>query len=213
MAVDASCTEPSYSGLTISDVTAINLDDVAPRPVNDNSTTDEDTPGSIDVLANDLGLDKGGLVVTVRTQPTYGTVNVEADNRITYQPSGLYNGNDTFTYRVTDRNGGYGEATVTVSVTFVNDIPVAVNDSRGTSINTPVVVDVLFNDYGLEDGGIAVSISENADVLKGSAIANADNTVTFTPATGYLGEVTFKYRITDANADVSEATELSSKNG
>ncbi|BDX37387.1 hypothetical protein CYCD_07420 [Tenuifilaceae bacterium CYCD] len=206
MVVDASCAEPSYSGLTISDVTAINLDDVAPRAVNDNSTTDEDTPVTIDVLANDLGLDKGGLVVTARTQPTYGTVTVESDNRITYQPSGLYNGNDTFTYRVTDGNGGYGEATVTVSVTFVNDTPVAVNDSRGTSINTPVVVDVLFNDYGLEDGGIVVSISEDADALKGSAIANADNTVTFTPATGYLGEVTFKYKITDANADESEAT-------
>ncbi|MGE0078543.1 MAG: Ig-like domain-containing protein [Bacteroidales bacterium] len=206
MEVDASCVEPNYSGISISDVTAVNLDDVGPRPVNDNAITDEDTPATIDVLLNDLGLDKGGLIVTIKNQPTHGVAVVETNNAVTYTPNGLYNGIETFSYRVTDANGGYGEAIITVDVTFMNDVPVAVDDNRGTSINTPVVVDVLFNDYGLEDGGIVVSVSENADPLKGFAVSNPDNTVTFTPASGYLGIATFKYKITDANADESEAT-------
>lgn len=206
VSVDASCVEPNYSVLGAESVSAKNNDDITPRPVDDNSTTDEKTAITIDVLDNDFGLDKGVQSVSIQTQPTNGKVVVEADNRLTYTPNGLFNGIETFTYRVTDNNGAYANATVSITVTFVNDLPVAVNDSRGTSINTPVIVDVLFNDYGLEDGGIVVSISENADLSKGSAVQNADNTVTFTPATGYLGEATFKYKVTDANADEAEAT-------
>jgi len=205
ISVDASCIEPSYSGLTIGNVSATNLDDVAPRPVDDNSSTDEKSAIIIDVLSNDLGLDKGVLSVTIVSQPANGVAVVESDKRIKYTPNGLFNGVETFVYRVTDNSGAFGNATVTMNVTFVNDIPVAVTDSRGTSLNTPVVVDVLFNDYGLEDGGIVVSISELPEVSKGTAVANADNTVTFTPATGYLGIATFKYKVTDANADESEA--------
>ncbi len=203
--VDASCSDPKYRPLNAI-VSAINKDDVAPRPVADNSTTSEDSPVSINVLANDLGLDKGVKSVTIQTQPANGTVVVESDNRITYTPSGLYNGNETFTYRVTDNGNAFADATVTVSVTFANDVPVAVNDSRGTSLNTPVIVDVLFNDSGLEDGGIVVSVSGNPDPAKGTAVRNADNTVTFTPKTGYIGLATFKYMVTDVNGDHSEAT-------
>lgn len=203
--VDASCTEPNYKSIAIPSVSVTNLDDINPRAVNDNATTDEDNSTLINVVANDKGLDKGGIVVTVISQPTNGSAEVLADNTVRYTPNGLYNGNDIFTYRVSDGNGGYDEADVTVSVTFADDIPVAIDDSRGTSINTPVVVDVLFNDYGVEDGGILVSISSAPALAQGTAFANADNTITFTPAPGYLGTATFKYKVKDADNDEAEA--------
>lgn len=203
--VDAS-SDAAYKAISISPITVTNIDDIKPRPVDDNANTDEKTSKNIAVLANDLGLDNLPVSVSIISQPTNGKVVVESNNTVTYTPNGLYNGIETFVYRVTDGTGAFADATVSVNVTFVNDTPVAVNDGRGTSINTPVIVDVLFNDYGLEDGGILVSVSEDADPAKGHAVANLDNTVTFTPATGYLGLATFKYKITDANADESIAT-------
>ena len=65
---------------------------------------------------------------------------------------------------------------------------------------------MLINDTGLEDGGIVVSIEEQPEPTKGSAVANVDNTVTFTPAAGYTGIATFKYKVCDADGDCDIAT-------
>ncbi len=204
--ISSASSDPNYNNLSIPSVSVTNLDDTKPRAADDAATTPEKDPVQVDVLANDKGLDKNGIVVTIAANPTHGSVAVQPDNTITYTPNGLFNGDDTFTYRVTDRDGGYDEANVTITVTFVNDIPVAVDDARGTSINTPRVVDVLFNDHGLEDGGISVTITEAPNPTQGNATANADNTVTFTPASGYLGVATFKYKVEDVNGDSDEAT-------
>jgi len=58
---------------------------------------------------------------------------------------------------------------VTVTVNGVDDFPVAVDDYRGASVNTPRVVDVLINDTGLEDGGIVVSIEEQTFAQPGDS--------------------------------------------
>jgi gliding motility-associated-like protein len=206
--ISTSSADANYNNLTIPPVTASNLDDVTPRPVDDNATTNEVTSLNIDVLTNDKGLDKGVSSVTIATQPDSdkGSVSVNPDNTIKFTPVKTYNGLVTFSYRVTLNNDNWAEANVTVNVTKVNDIPVAVDDSRGASLNTPRVVDVLINDTGLEDGGIVVTIEEQPDPGKGNAVANVDNTVTFTPASGYTGLATFKYKVCDVDNDCSIAT-------
>ncbi|MEW5845404.1 MAG: Ig-like domain-containing protein [Bacteroidota bacterium] len=206
--IATSSADASYNNLTISPVTASNLDDVTPRPVADNATTNEVTSINIDVLTNDKGLDKGVSSVTIATQSDSdkGSVAVNADKTIRFTPVKTFNGLVTFSYRVTLANDNWAEADVTVNVTKVNDIPVAVNDSRGASLNTPRVVDVLINDTGLEDGGIVVTVEEQPDPSKGNAVANVDNTVTFTPATGFTGLVTFKYKVCDVDNECSVAT-------
>ena len=65
---------------------------------------------------------------------TNGTVTLEPDGSLTFTPSGDFNGPASFTYTVTDGNGGNTNGTVNVSVTAVNDAPV--NSVPGTqSIN------------------------------------------------------------------------------
>ena len=194
-----------YNNMDVQDVSVTNRDDIGPRASDDAITTNEDTEINIPVLANDKGLDKGlgASPLSITQQPSHGTIIIKTDNTITYQPNGLYNGDDTFTYKVCDVEGNCDEAIVTVTVTGVNDIPVAVPDARGTSKNTAVIVDVLFNDYGLEDGGIVVAI--DLAPTQGTAVRNPDNTITYTPAFNYIGIVTFKYKVTDSNGDVSNA--------
>jgi len=197
--------DAGYNGLVVQDASVTNLDDTTPRATDDNATTNEDTNVNIDVLANDKGLDKGGLAISISQQPSHGSITINADNTITYQPNGLYNGDDTFVYQVCNGIAVCDEASVTVSVTWIDDLPIAVADARGTSKNTPVIVDVLFNDYGMEDGGIVVSIDESPDALKGTAVRNPDNTITFTPALNYIGLATFKYKLIDVDGDFNIA--------
>jgi hypothetical protein len=180
---------------------------LTPRPVDDSETTDEVTAINVDVLANDKGLDKGVKAVSIAIAPDAdkGTATVNVDTTIRFTPVKTYNGPVTFSYRVTLNNDSSAVADVTVTVNGVDDFPVAVDDYRGASVNTPRVVDVLINDTGLEDGGIVVSIEEPSLPSQGTAAVNVDNTITFTPATDYSGLATFKYKVCDVDNDCSIA--------
>ncbi|HOK86480.1 MAG TPA: Ig-like domain-containing protein, partial [Tenuifilum sp.] len=175
-----------------------------PEAHDDYVTTIVNTPVDVDVLSNDTLLFEGIKSVQIHTQPNWGTVVINSDNTITYTPGYFFVGNDEFKYYVEDVDGDYSLATVYVTVIDKqNNIPVANDDRRATSKNTPVTVDVLINDDGLEDGWIAVHLDQNPDPLTGTAVLNADNTVTFTPVTDYLGLAAFTYYITDRDNDTS----------
>ena len=188
----------------VQNVLVTNRDDSGPRLNDDSATTDEETEINIDVLDNDNGLDNGGLALTISTQPVHGSVTVESDNSITYIPNKLYNGIETFEYRVCDAESACDVATVTIEVTKINDFPVAMGDNRATSINTDASIDVLFNDYGLEDGGITISIIEGPEVSEGTAVVSGENII-FTPALDYLGLVKFIYQVEDIDGDSDTA--------
>jgi VCBS repeat-containing protein len=117
-----------------------------PTPVNDNVTTNEDTAIIINVLVNDTDLDGNSLVVTNIGTPANGSITLNPDKTITYEPYKDFSGVDTFTYTVNDGYGGSATATVTVTVTNVNDAPVAVNDVASTNESTPAIISVLGND-------------------------------------------------------------------
>jgi VCBS repeat-containing protein len=68
-------------------VITINAINDAPVANDDNATTDEDTPTTINVLTNDSDTDNPLQVPTVITNPTNGTVTVNADSTITYTPN------------------------------------------------------------------------------------------------------------------------------
>lgn len=102
----------SDSNVATVTITVDSIDD-EPNAVDDNVTLETEDPMEIDVLANDTGLGDGPVVVTIETLPLYGEVEV-VDNRIRYTPSGPLTGADTFTYTVTDADGDFSTAMVTV---------------------------------------------------------------------------------------------------
>ncbi len=67
----------------------------------------------------------------------HGTVSLlnAGTGEFIYNPDTNFNGTDIFTYKVSDDNGEFEIATVTMNVTAVNDIAVVVNDTISTSIN------------------------------------------------------------------------------
>ena len=117
-------------------VTVTCVDD-APTAVDDAATVAEDAAATaVNVLANDTDLDGGPKSIARRRDPANGTVVITGGGTgLTYQPDPNYcntppgTAPDTFTYTL---NGG-STATVSVTVTCVDDPPVAVNDARPCS--------------------------------------------------------------------------------
>jgi PKD repeat protein len=96
-----------------------------PLPTDDTLTVAEGASANVAVLANDTDLDNDLLVLDAVTVPAaHGTATC-ALNACSYQAGTDYIGLDSFTYRVHDGRGGSATAQVHVTITPVNDAPVA----------------------------------------------------------------------------------------
>jgi hypothetical protein len=210
------CIEPSeefpYGPVFVGKVSSKPFDvpppNAAPVANNDDVSTEEDEAIDIDVLFNDED-DDGVETLTIDsfTQPSNGTVVDNGSGIFTYTPVENFNGSDSFTYTITD---GFLTATATVSLTItpVNDIPVAGDDNFSTFGNTPLVInaaDLLANDSDVEDPD-NLTITIDTPPANGSLADNGDGTFTYTPNLNYLGSDSFIYRITDQDGGTDTAT-------
>ena len=175
-----------------------------PVAVDDAATTGEDTAVSITVLTNDTDLDGDTLSVSSVSVPAHGTATINADGTLTYMPAANYHGADAFTYTLSDGLGGSATATVSVTVTPANDGPVAVDDAATTAEDTGVSIAVLTNDTDLD--GDAVTVSAATAPAHGTALVNADGTITYAPAANYHGPDSFNYTVGDGNGGTATAT-------
>ena len=81
------------------------------------------------------------------------TVAINADGaRINYTPSTNYSGTDIVTYTISDGNGGTDTGTLTITVTAVNDAPVAVNDTETLTEDDGLTSITVLNDDSDADG-------------------------------------------------------------
>ena len=141
-------------GATASTVEAA-IDDVrvtrenaTPVAVTDTATTAEDTAATIAVLANDSDPNGDTLSVTTVTQGGHGAVTLVSGG-VRYAPAANYAGPDSFTYTMSDGSGGTATGTVNMTVTPVNDNPVAVNDTATLAEDsTGSIVTVLAGRHG-----------------------------------------------------------------
>lgn len=168
----------------------------APDAVNDAVSTDEDTPVTIDALANDTDVDGDALTITGASVPAdQGTVEI-VNNELLFTPAENFNGDATISYSIEDGNGGTDTAEVVVTVNPVNDDPVAVDDLADTMEDEAVVIDLLGNDTDVDGDDLTLaSVSVPAD--QGSVVDNGDGTVTFTPAPNFNGTATIDYTVSD----------------
>ncbi len=106
-------------GLLASNIATVtlNINPINDPPVanDDRVVTPENTPVMIDVLTNDTDPEGDTLTIIALSSPANGTVTHDGV-RITYTPNAGFDGEDTFTYTVSDGHGGTAQATVTVTV-------------------------------------------------------------------------------------------------
>ncbi|WP_158262484.1 MULTISPECIES: beta strand repeat-containing protein [Pirellulaceae] len=222
--------------LTVNEVTASPLAEL------DSYATDANTPLSVDpagVLTNDTGdalsvTEVNGDAVNVGNpvELTSGaTVTINADGSLSFDPAGKYaslaegeSTVETVSYTATDSSAGTATADVEISITGVNDAPIATDDAYATESDTALsltVTGVLANDTDVDNGdtmtitavnGVAEDVGQTVELTSGALLTlNADGGMTFDPNGQFedLAEpanVSFSYTIADSHGLTSEAT-------
>jgi len=192
----------------------------SPLATGDAKTTAEDTAltfPSNDLLANDTAGPSNEniqtltvtIVSAVSTQG--GTVTLSGPGgNITYTPPVDFNGTDTFTYTVFDNGTTHGigdpksgTATVTITVTEVNDAPILIGDAKTVledAVLTFPSTDLLVNDSAgpaNESGMIFTVTAVSAVSTQGGTVTLSAGNVSYTPPANFNGTDTFTYTVTD----------------
>ena len=171
----------------------------APRTVDDEVTTEEDASVRVKVLDNDEDIDGSMDITSVAlvVMPKNGTVEVQSDGSVIYTPNKDYFGLDTFTYTVKDtENALSSEANVNVSVTSINDAPIAVNDTVVLKEDIPLDINAIGNDSDVD--GTIKSIQVLEAPTQGSVIIDTSTLqLTYSPNENFFGTDSFTYQTTD----------------
>ncbi len=158
------------------------------------------------VLANDLDSESDPLTAVLVAGPANASAfTLSPDGSFSYTHDGSETTSDSFTYRANDGTGDSNTATVTITVTPVNDPPLAVDDSGLANENTAVILNVLNNDSDIDSTIDSATVVISSQPTNGTAVANADGTVTYTPDTGFTGPNTdtFQYTVDDDGGQTS----------
>jgi len=199
-------TDGSLASNTATVTITVNAVNDAPVATADVAGTAEDTLVTTgDVLANDTDVEGDALTITAfdATSANGGTVTSNGDGTFDYLPLANFAGTDSFTYTISDGTDS-ATATVNITVSAVNDAPVAVDDSVTTNEDTPAAnIAVLANDSDVEND--TLSVTAKTDGTNGTVTINGDNTVTYTPNADFNGTDSFTYTVFDGT-DSSVAT-------
>jgi VCBS repeat-containing protein len=143
----------------------------APAAVANMGTTNEDTVLNVaaaGVLGNDTDPDSGDVLLVAAVNGNAANVGnsialasgallqVNADGSYSYDPNGAFNSlaagvttTDSFTYTASDGNGGTDSATVTITITGVNDAPTLT--ANNLTITNGATITLTLSNLGASD--------------------------------------------------------------
>lgn len=174
---------------------ATTLPNQSPVANNDTASLAEDGTITLNVLANDSDGDGDTLSLVSTTPASHGSVT-QSGNSVIYKPGSNYNGDDAFGYTISDGFGGTASAQVFLTISPVNDPPVAVNDSASVTTGKSVDIAVLANDSDVE--GDTLQLLSVSTASKGS-VTLVGNLLHYT-AGSRTGTETLSYQVSDGQA-------------
>jgi hypothetical protein len=86
---------------------------------------------------------------------------------------------------------------------ITNQQMTANDDAASTNQNTAVTISVLANDTDPENNISPSSVTITQQALNGTAVANANGTITYTPNTGFFGADNFNYQVCDGDSPIT----------
>jgi VCBS repeat-containing protein len=216
-------------GATSSSIVTITLTGANDAPVAnpDGDATGENGVLLVDVLANDTDVDNGAvLTVTAASTPAgQGTASI-VGNQVQFDPGTDFDDlavGETeeveLEYTIEDEHGATSSSTITIIVTGANDAPVAHPDTRSTTENSSVVIDVLANDQDVDNGALLTVTAASVPAGQGTATI-VEHEVRFDPGTdfdylasGETAVVILSYTIEDEFGATSSSTVTITVNG
>lgn len=164
-----------------------------PNAQPDIATTSPNTAVVIAVMNNDSG---DQIMVSDATNPANGTVTITDESTIIYVPNADFAGTDVFEYQICNPLGECDQAPVSVTITNINQAPIAVNDVYSVAINTSLQMNVANNDSDPE--GEALSVTSVEQPTNGTSFTTDWGiSVVYLPNPGFEGVDTFSYTICD----------------
>ena len=189
----------------------------------DSATTDEKHAVSGNVLTNDTDVDNDPLTVsfvngntavgqsvTSVTLPSGAQVTMQANGSYTYDPNGAFNylaagatASDGFTYSISDGQGGMASASVTITITGVDDAPVAQNAATSVGHRSAAGVDVTLTANDVDSSTLTYSI---VNAPSHGTVTLSGNVAHYVPAGDSVGSDTFTWKANDGTFDSNVAT-------
>ncbi|MDX1432308.1 MAG: Ig-like domain-containing protein [Gammaproteobacteria bacterium] len=151
----------------------------------------------IGVLANDDDVDSASLSASLESGPANGNLIFNADGTFLYTPDPDFFGTDTFTYRVSDGELDSNVATVTLTVSPVNDLPVALD--QGFSLDEDTVLEDMLSAVDVD--GDVLTFTLTTGPANGELVLLEDGSFTYAPDENFFGADSFRFFASDAAGD------------
>lgn len=180
--------------------------DVPPVAQNVTRETAEDTPLEVHLEANG----NGALTFSIVDAPDHGTLSeISADGSVTYTPGANYNGEDALIFSATDDKGRSAQATVTLTITPVNDTPTLSSVANQSITAGSSTGDLAFTVGDLETAADSLTVtatSSNTDLVPNAPSnlvlggSGASRTLKVVPAASASGSTTITLSVSDGAA-------------
>ena len=199
--------------LQVSDGTATDTIqvDVTIEPINDAPVANDDSyivaegqtftvEAASGLLSNDSGVDGDTLSVVVVSDPSNGSLSLNADGSFTYVHDGTETTGDSFTYEVSDANSDTAQAMVTITISLINDAPVITGQNP---LNTPeeTALTITLNELTVTDPDNTYPDDFTLTVQDGTNYSRAGNTIT--PSVDFNGTLTVPVTVNDGTTGVT----------
>ena len=181
---------------------------LVPVAVNDTASVYENGSVTTNVLANDTTGINTPVVVSIYAAPSHGNAMVVSGGNITYTPAANYSGGDSYMYKITDAAEVTSTATVTMTVTWVNQQPtlhvsiVNIAQDAGAQSVSLTGISAGPNDP-TQTLTVTVLSNDNPTLILLPLVPvsyispNATGTLNFTPATGQSGTANITVQVQD----------------
>jgi uncharacterized repeat protein (TIGR03803 family)/VCBS repeat-containing protein len=183
---------------------SVNAGNEPPVASDSSTTTFEDTAVSGQLSATDPDSDPLSFEIVANGSLGTATIADPATGAFSYTPNANASGADTFTFKANDGTADSNIATITVTITPINDAPVAADGILSTNQSTIATGTLSATD--IDGPALTFSITQNG--TKGTAtITNASTgAFTYTPNAGASGADTFTISVSDGSLSSNIAT-------
>ena len=181
----------------------ITVSNEAPNANNDAYSINEDQTVEFNVLLNDNDPQNNIVPDSLKiiSVPLHGIATVNGSSgTIIYTPEKDYFGDDNLTYKITDATNYSDQAQVSITITPVNDPPVAVDDNISTQEDQSVQIDILNNDFDIDNQIDSSSVSIFKAPLHGQISFDATTyLLNYIPELNYNGDDSLVYEVADVS--------------